>query len=81
MEILVAFMAGAVFGLLIASLAAVSSRCEFEEEIRAYYRNYYREGKHGYVDSISHGRPVADSMQHGQGRKTGQDTELGEAKP
>lgn len=47
MAIIAAFMAGAMVGMVIASLAAVAGRCDYEEEVRHYYEAYYRgEGKH-----------------------------------
>ena len=43
-----AFMAGAMVGMAVASLAAVSGRCAYEEEIRSHYERYYRREKtHG----------------------------------
>ncbi|WP_337952432.1 hypothetical protein [Mitsuokella jalaludinii] len=48
METIMAFMAGAMVGMAVASLAAVSGRCAYEEEVRNYYERYYRqEKKHG----------------------------------
>lgn len=49
MEIIVAFMAGAMVGTVIASLAAVSGRCAYEEEVRWYYETHYgrKEEAHG----------------------------------
>lgn len=48
-EIIVAFMAGAMVGVVIASLAAVSGRCAYEEEVRWYYETHYgrKEEAHG----------------------------------
>lgn len=47
MGIIAAFMAGAMVGMVIASLATVAGRCDYEEEVRQYYEAYYREeGKH-----------------------------------
>lgn len=43
MEIVAAFMSGAIVGLVIASMAAVSGRCAYEERVRDYYEWYYRE--------------------------------------
>ena len=43
-----AFMAGAMVGMAVASLAAVSGRCAYEEEVRNYYQESDRqEKKHG----------------------------------
>lgn len=47
MEIVAAFMSGAIVGLMVASLAAVSGRCNYEESVREYYEWYYREKNHG----------------------------------
>nr|WP_304097621.1 hypothetical protein [Mitsuokella multacida] len=48
MEIIMAFMAGAMVGMVIVSLATVSGRCAYEEEVRNHYERYYRqEKKHG----------------------------------
>ena len=42
-----AFMAGAMVGMVIVSLATVSGRCAYEE-VRNHYERYYRqEKKHG----------------------------------
>lgn len=34
---IVAFAAGACFGMIIASVFAAAGRCSYEEEVRAYY--------------------------------------------
>lgn len=34
---IVAFAAGACFGMIIASIFAAAGRCSYEEEVRAYY--------------------------------------------
>lgn len=49
MEIIVAFMAGAMVGMVIASLVAVSGQCAYEEEVRRYYEAHYgrKEEAHG----------------------------------
>lgn len=45
MEIIAAFMIGAMVGMVIVSLAVVSGRCAYEEEVRQYYETYYRKGR------------------------------------
>lgn len=44
---IVAFAAGACFGMIIASVFAAAGRCSYEEEVRAYYeRRMQQDGHH-----------------------------------
>lgn len=43
---IVAFAAGACFGMVIASVFAAAGRCSYEEEVRAYYERRMKQGGH-----------------------------------
>lgn len=43
---IVAFAAGACFGMIIASVFAAVGRCSYEEEVRAYYERRMRQDGH-----------------------------------
>lgn len=45
MEIVAVFMIGAMVGIVIVSLAVISGRCAYEEEVRKYYEAYCRKGR------------------------------------
>lgn len=49
---IVAFAAGACFGMVITSVFAAAGRCSYEEEVRAYYERRMQQDGH---------RDVADS--------------------
>ena len=43
---IVAFAAGACFGMIIASVFAAAGRCSYEEEVRAYYERRMQQDGH-----------------------------------
>ena len=43
---IVAFSAGACFGMIIASVFAAAGRCSYEEEVRAYYERRMQQDGH-----------------------------------
>lgn len=43
---IVAFAAGACFGMIIASAFAAAGRCSYEEEVRAYYERRMQQDGH-----------------------------------
>lgn len=44
--LIVAFAAGACFGMIIASAFAAAGRCSYEEEVRAYYERRMQQDGH-----------------------------------
>ena len=46
---IVAFAAGACFGMIIASVFAAAGRCSYEKEVRAYYERRMQQDGHSDV--------------------------------